>query len=162
MIYYHFGSKEKLYAEVMEEAYGGIRAKEQNLHLDVLPPTEALRLLVGVSFDHHAEHPEYVRLISTENIEMGRHITGRPSLVERNAIALDTVRDILKRGETDGTFRPGIDAWHLHFMISALCFMRVSNRYSMFAAFERDLWDPDDMPAQRTMIIETILRYVAP
>lgn len=162
MIYYHFGSKEKLYAVVMEEAYGGIRAKEQNLHLDVLPPAEALRLLVGVSFDHHAEHPEYVRLISTENIEMGRHITGRPSLVERNAIALDTVRDILKRGEADGTFRPGIDAWHLHFMISALCFMRVSNRYSMFAAFEKDLWDPVDIPAQRAMIIETILRYVMP
>ena len=162
MIYYHFGSKEKLYAEVMEEAYGGIRSKEQNLHLDVLPPDEALQLLVGVSFDHHAEHPEYVRLISTENIEMGRHITGRPSLVERNAIALDTVRDILRRGAADGTFRPDIDAWHLHFMISALCFMRVSNRYSMFAAFEKDLWDPEDVPAQRRMIIETIMRYVAP
>ncbi len=161
MIYYHFGSKEKLYAEVMEEAYGGIRAKEQDLNLDALPPTEAMRRLVEVTFDHHADHPEYVRLISTENIEMGRHIQGRPSLVERNAIALDTVRALLERGERDGTFRPGISAWHLHFMISALCFMRVSNRYSMRAAFERDLWDPGDVPAQREMIVETILRYVA-
>lgn len=161
MIYYYFGSKEKLYAEVMEEAYGGIRAKERDLHLDALPPTDAMRLLVEVTFDHHADHPEYVRLISTENIEMGRHILGRPSLVERNAIALDTVRSVLERGEREGVFRPGISAWHLHFMISALCFMRVSNRYSMRAAFERDLWDPQDVPVQREMIVETILRYVA-
>ena len=162
MVYYHFGSKEKLYAAVMEAAYGGTRKKEQDLHLDELPPGRAMRKLVEVTFDHHADHPEYVRLISAENIEMGRHISGRPSLVELNAIALDTVRRVLERGERDGTFRPGLDPWHLHFMISALCFMRVSNRYSMRAVFERDLWDPQDVPRQREMIVETVLRYVAP
>ncbi len=162
MIYYYFGSKEKLYADVMEEAYGGTRRKEQDLHLDALPPAEALRLLVEVTFDHHAEHPEYVRLISTENIEMGRHISGRPSLVKLNAIALDTVSAVLERGERDGAFRPGINPWHLHFMISAFCFMRVSNRYTMRAVFEKDLWDKDDVSLQREMIVETILRYVAP
>lgn len=162
MIYYHFGSKEKLYAAVMEAAYGGTRKKEQDLHLDELPPKQALQKLIEVTFDHHAEHPEYVRLISAENIEMGRHISGRPSLVELNAIALDTVRSVLERGERDGTFRLGLNPWHLHFMISALCFMRVSNRYSMRAVFEKDLWDPQDVPLQRAMIIEAILRYVAP
>ncbi len=162
MIYYHFGSKEKLYAAVMEEAYGGVRSTEQRLHLAALPPEEAMRRLVEATFDYHAEHPDYVRLISVENIEMGRHISGRPSLVERNAIALDTVRDVLERGERDGTFRMGISPWHLHFMISALCFMRVSNRYTMRAVFEKDLWDAADVPAQRRMIVETILRYVRP
>ncbi len=162
MIYYHFASKEKLYAAVMEEAYGGVRSTEQGLHLDALPPGAALRRLVEVTFDYHAEHPDYVRLISVENIEKGRHISGRPSLVERNAIALDTVSDVLERGERDGTFRKGISPWHLHFMISALCFMRVSNRYSMRAVFEKDLWDEDDVPRQRRMIVETILRYVSP
>jgi hypothetical protein len=38
-----------------EEAYGGIRSKEQDLHLDVLPPAEALQRLVEVTFDHHDE-----------------------------------------------------------------------------------------------------------
>ncbi len=162
MIYYHFGSKEKLYVAVMEEAYGGMRERERQLNLDVLSPREALGRLVEVTFDHHAEHPEYVRLVSTENIEKGRHISGRPSLVERNAIALDTVSQVLERGERDGSFRTGINSWHLHFMISALCFMRVSNRYSMRAVFDKDLWDADDISAQRAMIVDTILRYVAP
>jgi len=162
MIYYHFGSKEKLYVAVMEEAYGGVRSTEQGLHLDALPPAEALSRLVEATFDYHAEHPDYVRLISTENIEKGRHIADRRSLVERNAIALGTVSDVLARGERDGTFRPGISAWHLHFMISALCFMRVSNRYSMRAVFERDLWDRNDVLLQRQMIVEAVLRYVKP
>nr|WP_319483344.1 TetR/AcrR family transcriptional regulator [uncultured Cohaesibacter sp.] len=162
MIYYHFGSKEKLYAAVMEEAYGGVRSKEQGLHLDELQTEEAMRRLVEVTFDHHAEHPEYVRLVTVENIEMGRHITGRKSLIERNAIAIETVRDLLKRGEAEGTFRAGINPWHLHFLISSFCFMRVSNRYSWRAVFDMDLWDEADVPAQREMIVETILRYVKP
>ena len=162
MIYYHFGSKEKLYAAVMEEAYGGVRSKEQGLHLDELPTEEALRRLVEVTFDHHAEHPEYVRLVTVENIEMGRHITGRKSLIERNAIAIETVRDLLRRGEAEGTFRSGINPWHLHFLISSYCFMRVSNRYSWRAVFDMDLWDEADVPAQREMIVDAILRYVRP
>ena len=162
MIYYHFGSKEKLYAAVMEEAYGGVRSKEQGLHLDALPPEEAMRRLVEVTFDHHAEHPEYVRLVSVENIEMGRHITGRQSLIERNAIAIQTVSDLLKRGAEAGIFRADINPWHLHFLISSFCFMRVSNRYSWRAVFDMDLWDEADIPAQREIIVETILRYVKP
>ena len=38
--------------------------------------------------------------------------------------------------------------------------MRVSNRYSWRAVFEQDLWDERDVPAQREMIVEVILRYV--
>jgi len=117
MIYYHFGSKEKLYAAVMEEAYAVVRSKEQDLHLDDLPPTEAMQRLVEVTFDHHAAHPDYVRLVCVENMERGRHITGRPSMVQRNAIAIETVSKLLERGERDGVFRPGVNPFHLHFFI---------------------------------------------
>lgn len=162
MIYYHFGSKEKLYAAVMEEAYAVVRSKEQGLHLDDLPPLEAMQRLVEVTFDHHAAHPDYVRLVCVENMERGRHITGRPSMVQRNAIAIDTVSKLLERGERDGVFRPGVNPFHLHFFINAFCFMRVSNRYTVFAVFEKDLWDKDDAKLQRRMIVEAVLRYLKP
>ena len=162
MIYYHFGSKEKLYAAVMEEAYGGVRSKEQGLHLDDLPPLSALQRLVEVTFDHHAAHPEHVRLVCVENMERARHITGRPSMVQRNAIAIETVRNLLERGERDGVFRSGINPRHLHLLITSFCFIRVSNRYTWNAVFEMDLWDKDDIPLQRQMIVEAVLRYVEP
>ncbi|MBS1228172.1 MAG: hypothetical protein H6R17_1449 [Proteobacteria bacterium] len=162
MIYYHFGSKEKLYAAVIEEAYGGVRSKEQGLHLDDLPPKEAMQRLVEVTFDHHAAHPEHVRLVCVENMERARHINGRPSLVQRNAIAIETVRTLLERGERDGVFRPGINPWHLHLLITSFCFIRVSNRYTWNAVFEMDLWEKDDIARQRQMIVEAVLGYVQP
>ena len=162
MIYYHFGSKEKLYAAVIEEAYGGVRSKEQGLHLDDLPPVSAMQRLVEVTFDHHAAHPEHVRLVCVENMERARHITGRPSLVQRNAIAIETVRILLERGERDGVFRPGINPWHLHLLITSFCFIRVSNRYTWNAVFEMDLWEKDDVALQRQMIVEAVLAYVRP
>ena len=160
MIYYHFGSKEKLYAAVMEEAYAGVRLKEQGLHLDNLPPLNAMHRLVEITFDHHAAHPEHVRLVCAENMERARHITGRPSLVERNAIAIETVRTLLERGERDGVFRPGINPYHLHLLITSFCFIRISNRYTWNAVFEMDLWEGEDVPLQRQMIVDAVLRYV--
>lgn len=160
MIYYHFGSKEKLYGAVIEEAYVRVREKEQGLHIDDLPPDQAMQRLVEVTFDHHAAHPDYVRLVCVENMERARHIGRRTSLVQRNAIAIETVRKLLERGERDGIFRPGLDPWHVHFLISSFCFMRVSNRYTWNAVFEKDLWDPDDAVLQRQLIIEAVLRYL--
>ena len=162
MIYYHFGSKEKLYAAVMEEAYAGVRSKEQGLHLDDLPPLEAMRRLVEITFDHHAAHPEYVRLVCVENMERGRHITGRPSMLQRNAIAIETVSRLLERGEREGVFRTGVNPFHLHFFINSFCFMRVSNRYTVYAVFGKDLWDEDDAQLQRKMIVEAVLSYLRP
>jgi AcrR family transcriptional regulator len=160
MIYYHFGSKEKLYAAVIEEAYVRVRDKEQGLHIDDLSPEQGMRRLVEVTFDHHAIHPDYVRLVCVENMERARHMSKRPSLVQRNAIAIETVRKLLERGERAGIFRSGLDPWHVHFLINSYCFMRVSNRYTWRAVFEKDLWDPADAPLQRQMIIDAVLRYV--
>ena len=93
MIYYHFGSKERLYGAVMEEAYVRVREKEQGLHLDDLSPEQAMQRLVEVTFDHHAAHPDYVRLVCVENMERARHISKRSSLVQRNAVAIENRPD---------------------------------------------------------------------
>lgn len=62
MIYYYFGDKEQLYAAVLEEKYGDIRDAEAAENPDALPPLDALRRLVEITFDHHAARPEFVRL----------------------------------------------------------------------------------------------------
>ncbi len=131
-------------------------------HTPDLSPLQAMQRLVEVTFDHHAAHPEYVRLVCVENMERGRHISGRPSLVQRNAIAIETVRALLERGERAGVFRSGINPWHLHFLINSYCFMRVSNRYTWNAVFEKDLWDEQDSQLQRQLIVDVVLRFVKP
>jgi AcrR family transcriptional regulator len=161
MIYYYFGSKERLYAAVMEHLYGGMRDAEQALNLAVLSPLDALRRLVEITFDHHAAHPEFVRLVSVENIHEARIIAESPTVPARNAAVIGALTALIRRGEKDGSFRRGLDPLDLHMLISSFCFYRVSNRHTLRAIFGRDLTQPDVVAGQRRMITEAVLRYVA-
>lgn len=160
MIYYYFGSKEGLYAAVMEEAYGGMRDVEQSLQLDHLPPVEAMRRLVEVTFDYHAAHPDWVRLISIENIHGARHIAASPTIAQRNAAIIQIVGTLLDRGAREGAFRAGVDPVDLHLLISSMCFHRVSNRYTWGVIFGRDLLAADFAAAQRRMACDAVLAYL--
>ena len=159
-IYYHFHSKEELYTAVLEAAYAGMREVEQGLELDGLPAAEAMRRLVEVSFDYHAEHPDWVRLVSIENTHEARHLAGSASIGQRNAAVIGVLRGLLDRGVREGVFRAGIDPLDLHLMISSLCFHRVSNRHTWAAIFKRDLRAAEHVAAQRVMVVEAVLRYL--
>jgi AcrR family transcriptional regulator len=160
MIYYHFGSKQKLYAAVVEAAYAGMRALERDLHLEELAPVAAMRRLVEATFDVRALHPEWVRLIAVENAERAIHIAGRTSITGVNAEALKTVSNVLERGEREAVFRPGLTAWEVHLLITSLCFYRVANRYTWRAIFGMDLWQDDRVVVQKRMVVDAVLRYV--
>ncbi|MCX7683830.1 MAG: TetR family transcriptional regulator [Acetobacteraceae bacterium] len=162
MIYYYFGGKERLYAAVLERLYGAMRDAEAALDLDSLPPAEALRRLVALTFDHHAAHPEFVRLVSVENIHGGRIVAASPVIRERNAAIIETLAALIARGERAGAFRPGLDALRLHMLISSFCFYRVANRHTLRAIFGRDAEAPATAAEERRLIIEAVLRYVAP
>src|SRR5215471_20203055 len=60
MLYYYFGNKEGLFAAVLEDVYAGMRAIERSLHLADLPALDAMRKVVEVTFDYHAENSEWV------------------------------------------------------------------------------------------------------
>ena len=51
MLYHYFGNEEQLFLSVLEEAYAQIRAQENNLNLENLPPEEAVRKLVKFTFN---------------------------------------------------------------------------------------------------------------
>ena len=68
MIYYHFGSKQGLYAAVLEHAYRSVRGHAFDPdQLAALPPLQALLAMVGHAFDSHLAHPDFVRLVMYEN-----------------------------------------------------------------------------------------------
>jgi AcrR family transcriptional regulator len=162
MIYYYFGGKEQLYAAVLEHMYGRMRDAEQALRLDALPPADALQRLVEVTFDHHAANPDFVRLVSVENIHGARIVAASPTIPARNAAVIGTLRELIARGEREGAFRPGLDALDLHMLISSFCFYRVSNRHTLRAIFGRDLQAAETVAAHRRMAVESVLRYARP
>jgi AcrR family transcriptional regulator len=160
MIYYYFGSKEDLYVAALEESYRRFRQIEGEFHVESLPPVPALRRLVGATFDFHAAHPEFVRMVMSENIQQGEYIRKIPDLraINRSAIAL--LESLCRRGIAEGVFRADIDPVDLHMSISALSFYNVSNRHTFSFIFDRDLGAAEVHAARRASVVDTILRSV--
>lgn len=161
MIYYYFGSKQGLYVAVLEEAYIAMRAAETALDLTHVDPVEALTQLIGVTFDHHAHNPYFVRLVMIENIHHGKHLKISRTIALLNLSAISIISDIYKRGVAAGVFRTGIDPMQIHLTISALSFYNVSNRHSIATVFGLDMNAEDALRERRTIVVDTVLRYLA-
>lgn len=158
MIYYYFGSKEGLYLAVLEQAYAEIRAIERELDLARLAPAEAIRQMIEFTFDYHEAHPDFIRLVSIENIHQGRYVAQSEAIRNLNTAVTDTLARILKRGQEEGAFRADVDAVDVHMLISAFCFFRVSNRHTFGALFRRDLSEPALRKRHKGLIVDAVLR----
>jgi AcrR family transcriptional regulator len=160
MIYYYFKSKGDLYAAVLDRAYNGIRSLESKLELEHLSPEAALRKVIEFTFDYHDEHPNFVRLIMNENMLRGAHLGALPNLQKSNSPAIEVLSRVLTRGYKAGSFVRKVSPVKLHFMISALCFCRVSNRYTFGANFGFDLTASRSRSGMREMFVATIISYL--
>lgn len=160
MIYYYFGSKEGLYLAVLEMAYRKIRSHEEDLELLGLPPDQALRTLIAATFDHDEANPDFVRLVSIENIHHAVHMQSSGVIKDLNISIIETIAVLLDRGYRDGIFKRQVDAIDLHMLISAFCFFRVSNRYTFGTIFHRDLSAPEYYDRHKKMISDSVISYL--
>jgi AcrR family transcriptional regulator len=160
MIYYYFGGKEQLYIAVLEQAYSRIRALEQQLDVEHLDPVEAIRELAGLTFDHHEAHPEFIRLVSIENIHRAQHIARSTVLSGLANPALDVLGTILGRGSAAGLFREDVDALDVHQVISGFCVFRTANRHTFGAIFGRDMLDPQRRAHQRRLLGDMVVAFL--
>ncbi|POX43461.1 TetR family transcriptional regulator [Streptomyces sp. Ru73] len=160
MIYYYFGSKEQLFTAVLEHAYAGIRQQEQQLDVEHLDPAAAIRRLAELTFDHHEAHPDFIRLVSIENIHEAEHIAASETIGRLNSPAIEVIGRILEQGRAQGVFTMEVDAVDLHAMISSFCFFRVANRHTFGALFARDLTAADRREHYRTMLGDMVLGYL--
>ncbi|WP_028924050.1 TetR/AcrR family transcriptional regulator [Pseudonocardia acaciae] len=160
MIYYYFGSKEGLYLAVLERAYAGIRALERTLDVEHLEPTAAIRQLAELTFDHHESHPEFIRLVSIENIHHAKHLARSPILSGLADPAVDVLARILRRGRASGVFRDDVDALDIHLVISAFCVFRTANRHTFSAIFRRDPLDPDRREHYRRLVGDLVVDHL--
>ncbi len=161
MIYYYYGSKEGLYLAVLEDAYARARSAESGLHLDDVEPVEALKKLVSFSIDYKLAHPEFVRLVMTENIHSAEYLKLSKTAAHMNTPAIDLLKRIYDRGVASGDFRSGIEAFDLHMMISALSLYYVSNRPTIEVIFKRDITDKREIDRLRRNSIDMLLRFVS-
>jgi AcrR family transcriptional regulator len=160
MLYYYFDSKEGLYTEVLERAYAQIRAAEQTVDVEHLDPVAAIRRLAELTFDHHEAHPDFIRLVSIENIHRAEHMRASGRFADLNTPAIDRIARILERGRATGVFTRDADAVDVHMMISAFCVFRVANRHTWSTLFGRDLLDPAVRGRYRVMLGDLVTDYL--
>ena len=160
MIYYYFGSKEGLYLAVLEDSYRRMRAIEAELHLEDLPPEDALRRLVGFTFDHHQGNEAYIRLVMSENMQRGEYLAQSKIIQKLNVPAIESIRKLYGRGVAQGVFRAQLDPVDIHKSISALTFFNVSNQHTFGLIFKKDTQSAKAITARRDSIIEMVVRFV--
>lgn len=135
MVVYHFSSKENLYMAVLEQVYQAIRQHETGLNLAEMPPTIAMARLAEASFDYHISHPDFMRLVCSENLMRGRYISQSSRIKELNQSALVVLDDILLRGKAAGVFDSKVETVDVHRLISSICTHNVANRYTFHTLF---------------------------
>jgi AcrR family transcriptional regulator len=160
MIYHYFDSKEKLFTTVLEAAYLGIRSAEQSLHLDELPPTEAIATLVRFTWTYYLDHPEFLTLVNSENLHRAKHLKTSDAIRKTSERLVQMVRAILDRGVAAGVFREGIDPIQLNITIAAIGYYYLTNRFTGSIVYERDLMTPDNLAIRLAFNVDTILRLV--
>ena len=160
MIYHYFGDKEGLYLAVMESAYQEVRKKESQLHLDDREPEDGMRALVEFTFDHFLRHPEFVALLTSENLRKAATIRGSNIVPDLAVPIMELVRKLLKRGTRAGKFRAGIDAVQLFVTLHAVCYLHISNKYTMSAMLRFNMGDRKWLAKRRKHVTDVIMRYL--
>ncbi len=157
MIYYYFRSKEALFLAVLEASYAHIRSAERALDLEQRDPREALKRLVEFTWSYYLAHPEFLRLLNTENLHKGRHVRNSRRLRDMHSPLVETLRAILRRGERQGLFRRGVDPVQLYISIAGEGYFYLSNRYTLSRIFDRDLMAPRALSGRERHITHMIL-----
>ena len=160
MLYYYFGSKDGLFVAVLERAYAQIREAERDLDVEHLDPVAAIRRLAELTFDHHEAHPDFIRLVSIENIHRAEHMRRSGRFADLGNPAIDLIARILADGRAAGVFRRNVDAVDVHMIISSYCVFRVANRHTWETLFDRDLTDPELRERYRTMLGDLVVEYL--
>lgn len=160
LIYYHFGSKDKLFAAVLQNAYRKLIEAEQRLVLDFTQPEQALSDIIRFLWQYYQDHPELIILLNTENLLKGQHMAKLRSVSEYLAPAIAILQRTVESGIEQGVFRPDIDVVDLYISIMGLSYFYLSNRYTLSAFLDKNLMDEAERLHWSQVILDTIFASV--
>ncbi len=160
MIYAYVGNKDALWLATLEAVYAAKRREERQLATATLAPEEAMRALISFNFRYHVEHPEFVALVNNENL-MGARVLKKSKLVPQlYSPLLETLTEVLRRGQKAKVFRSGVDPMQLYISIAALGYFYCSNIRSLSVIFASDLASPAAMKQREEHVIEVVMSYL--
>ena len=161
MIYYYFGNKEGLFVAALEEIYRRFNEAEAALDLDPEQPIESLSTVIRFAFVYYQKHPEFIRLLNSENLLLGKHIAKSGRASEYSSPAVGTVELVLQNGIAKGLFRANVSARDVYLLITAAGYFFQSNRYTLSSFLGEDLDTPKALQNWEVFVREMVLRGIA-
>ncbi|WP_342655766.1 TetR family transcriptional regulator [Pseudomonas sp. F3-2] len=160
MIYYYFGSKEKLFVKVLEHTYEQFNRTESTLQLNPSTPVATLRQLVAFVWDYYVTHPEFVAILSIENLHKGKHARQSSELRRLSGEAVGVLRPIIEAGQQQGLFREDVDIKHVYLMIASLCYFYNSNLHTLTSFLGQDMASQGERQDWLAFIQDLVVRGV--
>lgn len=160
MIYYYFGSKEKLFVKVLEHTYEQFNRAESLLPLDPSTPVQTLRQLVAFVWDYYVSHPGFVAILSIENLHKGKHARQSGELRRLSGEAVGVLRPIIDAGQAQGLFRQDLDIKHVYLMIASLCYFYNSNLHTLSSFLGQDMAAEGERTDWLAFIQDLVMRGV--
>jgi len=157
LVYYYFGNKQRLYLAVLEEIYVKIRAEERQLDLAHLAPLDAMRQLITFTFDYYTRNPDFVPLITDENMHQARNLRQSEIIRQLHSPLVEMIGETLERGEKSGVFRAAIDPVQLYISIASLGFFYYSNNHTLSVIFGRNLGSKSAVETRRKHVLEFVM-----
>lgn len=160
LLYHHIGNKDRLFTAALEATYQTIRERQRDFLARQMDPETGVRELVHLLMSIWVEHPEYGKLLASENFHGGKHVKRSKLIGEMYQQLVETLNDLLQKGVEQGIFRPGIDAIDLYISISSLSAYYVAHQHTLHALFHLDVINPQRLRQRENHILDMILRYV--
>jgi AcrR family transcriptional regulator len=160
MIYYYFGSKERLFVAALETIYKELGEAEAKLDLSGMAPDEALRAIFRFTWNHYLAHPEMLTLLNNENLLQGKHLSRSKAVRQLSFPLLSILSEVLARGVRQKIFKAGIDAQDLYIAMCALGYFYLSNRYSLSAFLGVNLMAPASLLHWQDVAETIVLAFV--
>lgn len=159
LIYHYFDSKEGLFIEVMERAYGAMRERQNELTLSGNPVRD-MRELVEKTVQHFIDQPSFHQLLSTENLHKAAHIRKSNVISQMFNPLREALSQILQEGKEQGAFRQDAEWVDLYVSISGLGAYFLTNRYTLSYVLGVDLNSRERKASRLKHVSDVVMSYL--
>ena len=160
MLYAYVGNKDALWLATLEAVYAAKRKEERELATATLSPEEAMRALIRFNFRYHLEHPEFVALVNNENLMGARKLRRSKLVPQLYSPLLETLTEVLRRGQKAKVFRSGVDPMQLYISIAALGYFYCSNIRTLSVIFASALDSQAGKKQREEHVVDVVMSYL--
>lgn len=157
LVYHYYGSKENLFASVLDDASQRVMAHLLACKVEHLTPVDALRTLLQECFDQYAQDP-LLGPLAQEGIRFhDAHASARNHFTDLSPTLVAKFERILHQGSAKGDFVDGIEPRLFLATAALLTSGTFTNRYSMSVLMGVDTRSPEGVERWREHSVNFIL-----